>query len=345
MSLVAGKAAIIGARAYTAAALAEMILRHPWLELGALQARVEAPEDFADTFPQFRGRAGIPPVLPVDPAALGDDIGVAFLCLPHTASAAFAKPLLEAGKLVIDLSADFRFADHRAFEDAYGVSHPAPELCPEAVYGLAEINRPLLSHARLVACPGCYPTAVILALAPLLRRDLVRGRSVIADCKSGVSGAGRTPTDLTHFCSANENFMAYKVASHRHQPEIEEQLSRIAAAPCRATFVPHLVPMDRGLYATCYVDLAEPMEADDLRRLYAEFYNDAPFVRLLPPGAQPQARAIARTNFCDIALAVDARAQRLVATSAIDNLVKGASGQALQCYNIAVGGEETDGLL
>ena len=336
--------AIIGARAYTAGVLVELLRRHPRLRLAALQARVDKPEAIEDTFPQFRGDRSLPPVTAVDPGAL-DGVAVAFLCLPHTASAEMAKPLLARGIKVVDLSADFRFARRDVYEKTYGHEHPAPELIPEAVYGLPELHRAMLPFARLVANPGCYPTSVTLALAPLMQRDLVRRSSVIADCKSGVSGAGRAPSETTHFCNVAGTFFAYKIASHRHQPEMEDQLSRLAGHPVTVTFSPHLVPMDRGILATCYVELTEPMDAEALHRLYAEFYAREPFVRLLPLGLLPQTRAVWGTNFCDIALTVDAHAQRLVVTSAIDNLVKGASGQALQCANLLTGGDEADGLL
>lgn len=335
--------AIIGARAYTAGELLRLLLRHPGVRVAALQARVDSPTEVGEVFGALRGTQ-LPLIESVDAAALPADVRAAFLCLPHTVGAEFAPRLLERGIRVFDLSADFRFRDHRAYERTYGVTHPAPELNRRAVYGLPEINRANIIGQTLVACPGCYPTSVILALAPLMKQDMLVRGSVVADCKSGVSGAGRTPTDTTHYCQVNENFSAYKVASHRHQPEIEEVLTRLAGEPCEITFVPHLLPMERGILATVYAGLNEDIPESRLRALYEQFYENEPFVRVLPAGVFPQTANVARTNFCELQVRVDAPRRRLIVVSAIDNLVKGASGQALQCFNLSHGLDETAGL-
>jgi N-acetyl-gamma-glutamyl-phosphate reductase len=337
------KAVIIGARALTAGELLRISLHHPNLQFSSLMARGDEVTDIADSFGYLRG-LDLPPVTPIDFDAIPDDTEAAFLTLPHTVGAQYAPALLERGLRVFDLSADFRFRDHRVYEQVYSVTHPAPDLNREAIYGLVEIARTQLVGARLVAVPGCYPTSVALALAPLMKQDLIKTDSIIADCKSGVSGAGRTPTDTTHFVNVNEGFTAYKVAEHRHQPEIEETLSGLAGEHRGVTFVPHLVPMDRGILATCYASLNESITADAVRQLFEKFYMGEPFIRLMPPGVLPNTKNVSGTNFCDIAVRVDAKNRRLVVASAIDNLVKGASGQAVQCFNVSFGLSETAGL-
>jgi len=336
---------IPGAKAYTARELVALLLRHPHVEITALQGRDPEPVEFDSIYPRFRGWA-LPAVRPADLATLAESCDAVFLTLPHMASAAYAPPLLERGAHVLDLSADFRFRDPAVYEATYGVKHEAPELCARAVYGLPELHRARLGRAPLVAVPGCYPTSVILALAPLVKAGVIAPGSLIADTKSGVSGAGRAPSETTHFCEANESVKPYKGASHRHTPEIEEQLTALAGGEPRAvTFVPHLMPMDRGIIATCYATLREPLSEADVRRLYETFYFEEPFVRLLPPGRFPDTKHVAFTNFCDVAVKVEARSRRVIAMSAIDNLVKGASGQAIQCLNLVCGWPESTALL
>ena len=335
--------AIIGARAYTAGELLRIASHHSGIEVAALMAR-EGLGPVADVFPWARGM-GFPDITALDVAKLPDNIAGAFLCLPHTVAAQYAPALLDRGIRVFDLSSDFRFRDHRVYEKTYAVTHPAPDLNRSAVYGLPELHRANIRGARLVACAGCYPTSVLLSLAPLMKHDLIDTDSLIADCKSGVSGAGRTPTDGTHYVSVNESFAAYKVAEHRHQPEIEEQLSRLAGRDVPITFVPHLVPMERGILATCYATLKEPMREEAIRNIYAQFYRNEPFLRLLPAGLLPATANVSRSNYADLAVRVDARGTRLITICAIDNLVKGASGQAMQCFNASFGLLETAGLV
>ncbi len=335
---------IVGARAYTARELLLILARHPRAQVAVLQARVDDPVPPGDVFGVLRGM-DLPDIVDVDFSHLPADLNAVFLCLPHTAAAEYAVPLMERGLRVIDLSADFRYGSLKTYESVYGVTHPAPELMAKAVYGLPEIRRASIIGAPLIANPGCYPTAVILSLAPLMKRDLVVPGTIIADCKSGVSGAGRTANDVTHFCGANESLKAYKVAEHRHESEIEEQVSRLAGETHTVTFVPHLVPMDRGEYATVYAKLKEPMTADNVRRMFASYYENEPFIRLMPGSALPDTKNVANTNFADIAVRVDERKQRLIVTTAIDNLVKGASGQAVQNFNISYGLPETMGLV
>lgn len=335
---------ILGAKAYTARELVTLLLRHPYAEITVLQAREEKPVPFEDFYGQFYGR-GLPPITPVDLGHLEEQCDAVFLALPHKASQGYAPQLLDKGLHVLDLSSDFRFRDVAVYEKTYGVKHAAPELCEKAVYGLPELYRTELPHAHLVACPGCYVTAAILAFAPLVKADVIDPDSMISDAKSGVSGAGRTPTDATQFCEADESMKPYGVAVHRHGPEIEDHLSRLAGEPRRVTFVPHLAPMERGLLATCYANLKKPMGEDKVRELFESYFYDEPFVRLLPPGRYPATRNVAFTNFCDLGIKVDEQSNRVIVMSALDNLLKGASGQALQALNVVCGWPETSGLL
>ncbi|MHB8184145.1 MAG: N-acetyl-gamma-glutamyl-phosphate reductase, partial [Candidatus Desulforudaceae bacterium] len=270
---------------------------------------------------------------------------VLFTALPHGHSMDVAREVLKKGKKLVDLGADFRIREARIYEQWYGVDHTAPELLNQAVYGLPEIYRDAVRETSLVANPGCYPTASILALAPLLRRGLVYTDSIIVDAKSGVSGAGRSFSLKGHFAETNENFQAYNVASHRHTPEIEQELSLLAGEELLINFTPHLVPMTRGILATVYVNLKKYYDREELYTIFAEFYRDEPFVRLLPPGVLPQTKAVAGSNHCDIGIVSDSRTNRAIILSAIDNLVKGASGQAIQNMNLMLGIDETTALL
>jgi N-acetyl-gamma-glutamyl-phosphate reductase len=335
---------IIGAKAYTAGELIRLIDGHPEATVASLAARLDAPADVADYHPALRGRCAVP-LRPIDVDRVAEESDFVFLTMPHTAGAAYAKELLARGKRVADLSADFRFRNLTTYEETYGVRHPAPELNDEAPFGLPELFREELRDKRLVAVPGCYVTSVLLALAPLIGEDWIDRRSLIADAKSGVSGAGRSLSETAHFAECNESLSAYKVGVHRHQPEIEENLSTLAGDAIRLLFVPHLAPMTRGILSTVYIRLKEEQAVEEIHELYATRYRNEPFVRLLPLGILPRTRDTALTNFCDLGLSVDARTQRLVVLSALDNLVKGAAGQAVQVMNLMLGLEETAGLL
>jgi N-acetyl-gamma-glutamyl-phosphate reductase len=244
----------------------------------------------------------------------------------------------------VDLSADYRLADPAAYEQWYEHKHQYPDLLATAVYGLPELHRGRIRAATLIANPGCYPTSAILGLAPAVAGKLIDLPSIIIDSKSGISGAGRSPALPYHFPEANEGFMAYKVGTHRHTPEIEQEVSRIAGTPVTVSFTPHLVPMNRGILTTIYAKLASPLDTAALHGRYREFYTNEPFVRVLPPGQFPNVRNVRGSNFCDIGLYADQRTGRAVIVTAIDNLVKGASGQAVQNMNILMGFEETAGL-
>ncbi|MCU1279277.1 MAG: N-acetyl-gamma-glutamyl-phosphate reductase [bacterium] len=333
--------AVVGASGYVGAELVRLLVRHPNVLLRGLYAHRHAGHEVAKDFPQFAG------VLQAtyevfDPAAVARDCQIAFLALPHGESARAAKELYDRGVTVLDLSADLRLRSAEVYRTWYA-PHAAPELLPHAVYGLVERHREALRTARLVAVPGCYPTAAILALAPLLDARLVRADGLIIDAKSGVSGAGREPQRSTHFSEIGEGVRAYKVTAHRHTPEIEQELERAAGELVRLVFTPHLVPMARGILATAYALPTDPTRpahayADELRAAYAH----EPFVTVVDQ--PPDTAHLRGSNRAQVAAWYDARAGRVVVCGAIDNLVKGAAGQAVQCLNVMRGWDESTGL-
>ena len=322
--------AIVGASGYTGRELLHLLDRHP--ELQAAEVMTARP-----------GSQPAPPRTPTDPVIGPLDIqrfaavdGV-FLCTPHGAASEIAKAALEHDCKVVDLSADFRLRDPQAYANTYGSAHPAPELLDEAVYGLTEHSRSAISDARLVANPGCYPTSILLPFLPLEEGGLLaRGAAIIADSKSGTSGAGKTPTERTHFGNVNENFCAYSVGNHRHSAEIEQQ-----AQTNRIAFVPHLLPVLRGILTTLYVTPQQGVTADAVRSCLFESYAHEPFVHVYRDG-MPELTDVQHTNHCHMAVA--SCGSQIVIVSAIDNLVKGASGQALQNMNLMLGLPETGGL-
>jgi N-acetyl-gamma-glutamyl-phosphate reductase len=279
----------------------------------------------------------------LDMDRLCDQADIVMMALPHKLPMALVPELLKRGKSVIDLSADFRFQHVDRYEAAYQ-PHTARELLAQAVYGLSEVYTDRIKTATLVGNPGCYPTSVLLPLVPLLKRGLIEPHSIIADAKSGVSGAGRSPSLTTHFCEVNESFKAYKVAVHRHNPEMNEILSLEAGQSIAITFVPHLVPMTRGMLTTLYAVPQASAEPEDIRECWEAFYSGRPFVRICPDERLPDTRYVIGTNFCDIGFRLDTAGNHLILISAIDNLVKGAAGQAVQNMNIMLGLDETTGL-
>jgi N-acetyl-gamma-glutamyl-phosphate reductase len=344
--------AVVGASGYTGAELIRLLLRHPRARIAGLYAGRNAGARLGDIFPQFQG-VFEHEVASFEPERVAAVARLAFTALPHGHSAPAVAALRERGVRVIDLSADFRLRDAREYAVWYGSpsgddepAHPAPALLDQAVYGLPERYRQAIAGAELVACPGCYPTAAILAMAPLLERGLVAARGIIIDAKSGASGAGRSPSPATHLPEAAEGVRAYKIAgAHRHTGEIEQELGAAAGASVRVVFTPHLLPMSRGILACVY---AAPTDPDRDPHAYDEAvrraYQNEPFVTVLAPGALPDTAHVRASNRAHVAIAYDARAQRVLALAAIDNLVKGASGQAVQCMNIMCGWDETAGL-
>lgn len=336
------RAAVAGGSGLAGYELLRILLNHPRVEIVSTTSERFAGKSVADVYPQLRGRIDLS-FTKLDPKGLAKGADVVFLALPHTVSMQVVAPLLEAGRKVVDLSADFRLRD-RADYEAWYEEHRAPHLLPRAVYGLPEIHGDEIERAVLVANPGCYPTGAILALAPLLKEGLVDPATIIVDSKSGVSGAGRGLAPGMHFTEVSEGVRAYKVARHRHLPEIEQELSLLAGGSLRVTFTPHLIPMNRGILTTAYATLREPLGAEALLDRYAAFYTDAPFVRVAPPGVFPATQDVRGSNYLDVGLTTDPRTRRVIVVSALDNLVKGASGQAVQNMNRMLGFEETAGL-
>lgn len=333
------KVGIVGGTGYTGIELLRILARHPQAELAAITSRKEAGVPVAQLFPSLRGAVALAFSDP-DKADLGR-CDVVFFATPNAVAMGQAKALLDAGVRVIDLSADFRIHDVAEWERWYKVRHAAPELLTEAAYGLPELHRAKIRNARLVANPGCYPTAVQLGFLPLVERGVIELEHMIADAKSGVSGAGKKVEENLLFSEASDNFKAYGLAGHRHWPEIRQELDSVSGKSIGLTFVPHLTPMVRGIHATLYARIAR--EAD-FQRLFEERYRGEPFVDVLPSGSEPDTRSVRAANTCRIAVHRPHGGDMLVVISIIDNLMKGAAGQAVQNMNIMFGLEETAGL-
>ncbi len=336
------RVAIVGGSGYTGGELLRILARHPQVELVAVTSRQHAGRPVAGLFPALRGIVELE-FSDHEPAALAGSAELVFTALPHKTAIEVVAELALAGCKVIDLSADYRFSDRALYEEWYQ-SHSRPELLAEAVYGLPELFRDEIVGARVIGNPGCYPTSVILPLAPILKAGLVAaGSPIFVDAKSGTSGAGRGLSSGSLYCEVNENFRPYKAGAHRHQPEMVEQLGRAAGARPEIIFVPHLLPLNRGILSSIYLELARPARAGELRDLYLEAYGEEPFIRLLPAGELPQLSAVRGSNYCDLGFVLAAD-RRLMLFSAIDNLVKGAAGQAVQNLNLLCGLPETTGL-
>ncbi len=331
---------IVGGTGYTGVELLRLLAQHPEVELSVITSRSEAGMPVADMFPNLRGEVELAFSEP-DPAALSA-CNVVFFATPNGIAMGMTRELLEAGVRVIDLAADFRLKDPAEWERWYGMPHACPELLAEAVYGLPEVNREALRGARLVANPGCYPTAVQLGFLPLIENGLVDAGRLIADCKSGVSGAGRKAAVGTLLAEASESFKAYAVPGHRHLPEIRQGLALAHGGAVGLTFVPHLTPMIRGIHATLYATVTG--SADELQALYERRYREEPFVDVLPPGAHPETGSVKGSNMCRLALHRPQGGDTLVVLSVIDNLVKGAAGQAVHNMNLMFGLDERAGL-
>ncbi len=336
------KVAIVGASGYTGIELLRILYGHPEVAVTCVTSERSAGKPIAGIFPTVRGRSNY--ILEnLEPVRVADKADLIFTALPHKAAMEVVPTFLQMGKKVIDLSADYRLRKPSEYATWYE-PHMNPELLQKAVYGLPEIRRNKIKKADLVANPGCYPTSIILGLAPLLKKNAVELHSIIADSKSGVSGAGRSAKVDTLFCEVNNGFKAYGVASHRHTPEIEQELSLLAGEEFKISFTPHLVPMNRGILSTIYAKLKEDCSTAQVLEMYDEFYQGEAFIRILPEGDFPSTLHVQGSNFCDIGLTVDKRTGRVIVVSAIDNLIKGASGQAVQNMNIINGLPESLGL-
>lgn len=332
---------VVGGTGYTGVELLRLLAQHPTVELAAITSRGEAGLPVADMFPSLRGCVALKFVDPASASLDGCDL--VFFATPNGIAMQQAATLLESGVRVIDLAADFRIKDVAEWQQWYGMTHAAPGLIDEAVYGLPEMNRARIKGARLVANPGCYPTATQLGFLPLVEAGLVDTDHLIADAKSGVSGAGRKAEVHTLFAEASDNFKAYGVTGHRHLPEIRQGLSQMAGEPVGLTFVPHLTPLIRGIHATLYARL-KSSEAVDLQALFEKRFSDEPFVDVLPAGSHPETRSVRAANTCRIAVHRPQGRNTVVVLSVIDNLVKGAAGQAVQNMNIMFGFDECAGL-
>jgi N-acetyl-gamma-glutamyl-phosphate reductase len=347
------KVGIVGAKALTAGVLIDLCLAHKNISLVSLSGRDEEPQSVAKFFPSLRGRLNDQPcgdqIVPFNVAEIASKAEAVFLCLPHKTASGITRELVDAGCRVIDLSADFRFQQLDVYERVYQVQHGAPELNDEAPYALVEHESHVIPRAKVVGVPGCYPTSILLALLPLVRAGLIdASRPIVSDSKTGVSGAGRNPTDATHYCNANESLAAYgNIGGHRHRPEIEEKL-KIAGQDqeFQVMFTPHLAPMERGIYSSVY---AYPTNDDvnpaAVRACWEEAYSKWPLVRVLEDNAKPSIQAVARTGFCDLGAFQDSGTGMLVLFSALDNLMKGASSQALQAFNLMYSFPDARGIL
>lgn len=335
--------AIVGASGYTGLELIRILHCHPEVAVTCLTSEQSAGKKISDVFPTLRGRCDLL-LENLEPVRVADKADIIFTALPHKAAMEVVPTFLKLGKKVIDLSADYRLSDPAVYGQWYE-PHLNPDNLKKAVYGLPEIRRAKIRGAKLIANPGCYPTSIILALMPLLKMELISPQSIIADSASGVTGAGRSAKVDSLYCEVNEGYKAYGVGGvHRHTPEIEQELSLLAGKSLKITFTPHLVPMDRGILSTIYSAPLKELTTPDLVKLYDDFYAGEPFVRVLSQGCLPSTAFVRGSNFCDIAPLVDQRTGRVIIVSAIDNLVKGASGQAVQNMNIVCGFPETTGL-
>ncbi len=333
---------VVGATGYAGAELVRILAGHPEVFLTVLTSRRYAGVPFEKVYPAMSGMIDLV-CEAYDESRICEKADVIFLALPHKLPMGFVPGLLKQGKKVIDLSADFRFSDLGVYESLYQ-PHTAKDLCARAVYGLCEVFPERIKGSDLIANPGCYPTSVLLPLFPLVKHRLIDPDTIIADSKSGVSGAGRSLSLTTHFCEADESFKAYKVGGHRHKPEMEEKLSLAAGKPVKITFVPHLLPMTRGMETTIYADLAREVKEADIEACFREFYAGRRFIRLTDQHRPPDTLHVRGTNLCDIGFVVEKDKGRIILMSVIDNLVKGAAGQAVQNMNIMLGFDEAAGL-
>ncbi len=336
------KAGILGSTGYTGAELVRLLHRHPQVELTFVDSRKYEERSFGNAYPNLRDIAGYV-CESVEPEAVPPETDVVFCALPHRVSQQKVLPLLGAGFRVVDFSADFRLRHGPEYEQWYKTKHLDREVLKKAVYGLPEWNDQQLPGADLVANPGCFPTSALLPLLPLLRDGLITGADLVVDSKTGVSGSGRNPSDVNVFSQVNENVRAYNIGGHRHTPEIEQELSLEAKETIKVLFIPHLVPMDRGILSTIVMPAGE-LSASDVTDCYRKAYENRPFIRILPEGQLPETKAVRGSNYCDIGFVLEPRSEKLVVVAAIDNLLKGSSSQAVQNMNLMFGLPEAAGI-
>lgn len=339
------KVGILGAKGFASGEALRLLLAHPEFEVGVLMGRVDAPEPIAKYFPDLRGACDLE-IVPMDLDRLAGTSDIVILGLPHMTAAEYAGKLVGAGVKLVDLSSDFRFDSLELYEKTYGLKHVEPGLLGKFAYALPELFAAAIGTAQGLACPGCYPTAALLALAPLTRRpEAFDLETIVVDALTGVTGAGRKVSEENMFTQCHETVSPYGVGGHRHRPEMEEKLEALAGRKVAITFTAHLVPINRGILSTATVRVREETTPSELRDLYADYYRAAPFIRLLPEGEMPTTAAVERSNYCDIAVTLDERGDAVIVNSAIDNLTKGTSGQAIQSMNLWMGFPETLGLI
>ncbi len=337
------RAGILGATGYVGAELVRLLAGHPGVEIEMLVSQSFAGQKISDVYPHL-AKVSDTVCEALDAQKAADACDVVFTALPHGASKDVIPQLFDKGLRIIDMSGDFRYNDARVYAQWYGQPHSSPELLSESVYGLAELHRDKIKNTRLIGNPGCYTTCSILGLVPLVKNGLIDHKTIIIDAKSGVTGAGRGLAQDYHFCECTENTKAYKIGTHRHTSEIEQELSLLAGADIVLSFTPHLIPQKRGILSTMYASLTAEVTTEELMAVYRQFYKDEYFVRICGAGL-PQTNRVAGSNFIDIAVVADARTGRAVVVAALDNLIKGAAGQAVQNMNLMFGLDEKTGLL
>jgi N-acetyl-gamma-glutamyl-phosphate reductase len=335
--------AVVGASGYSGEELLRLLLRHPDCEIRIITSRQYAGKAISSVFPRFSSISEIVFSEP-DTAKIAKECQFAFLALPHGLASEFARPLLKSGVKVLDLSADFRIKNTEKYKEYYKEEHPAPELLAKAVYGLPEIYRDKIKEAKIVACPGCYPTSVIIPLYPLLRAGLLNTGKIFVSSMSGVSGAGRKVELPYIFPECSESLRSYSPVKHRHLPEIEQELSSAAGEEIAISFVPHLVPVNRGIVSTIVAEVSDKFSNENLDKALS-IYKNNPFVRVMPKGLLPDTKNVLMSNFCDVSYTFDEHTRRLIISSCIDNLTKGAAGQAIQCFNIMLNIDEKTALI
>lgn len=339
------KIGIVGASGYTSSELIRLLISHPGdIKLELVTSRTYEGQSVAKVIPSLKGLVELK-FEKFEISKLKERVDFVFLAVPHKVAMNFVPDILKQSIRIVDFSADYRLKDAEVYKDWYHVEHTSPEFIDDAVYGMPELYREEIRNAKLVANPGCYPTGAILGTLPLFKEKLVYTDNIIVDSKSGVSGAGRTPKEAYHLPTRDSNVEAYKIGVHRHIPEIEQELSFYAKTEIKLNFTPHLIPMSRGILTTSYFKLKEQVTTDEVLEVYRDFYKNEPFVRILDKEEYPQTKAVRGSNFCDIGLEVVSRTETVVVSTAIDNLVKGASGTALHNFNIMASLKETAGLL